>query len=396
MTEPDNEHAFQEAVRQRLADFRPPLNPDHWQRMRRQLRQEQVRRVVRQLAIILLIVGLGGYVVHLALMPPKPLSHLPSSTKSDSVKHISTPPQGSQHLIRPLVSNHLPLKRVMVQLPAVFTGRMPAVLPLDSRPLPPIHLPAFPEVRPVAVPSPAEADIIKRVTTGNIGSDSTSYRVLSRNIKKWSKAVLVCDFTSSMYPYSTQLMNWFRKNETNRQVQGLVFFTDCDSLGQETGPGRPGQLFTTRNRSIQAVLPLMLASARNTMGNKAEAENDIEALVYAQQQFPDAAHLVLIADNSSPVKDMDRLAELHKPVHIILCGPAFDTTRAFHPDYYTIAQQSGGSLHTLEDDLSDVAHLKPATWIRVAGHYYRLNRRGRFVLTSFRHRPKRLLGLFWY
>lgn len=248
---------------------------------------------------------------------------------------------------------------------------------------------------PVLIHSPAEADIIRRVLTGTIGYDSTTYRVLSRNVAQWNQAVIVCDFTSSMYPYSTQLMTWFRKNQANSEITGLVFFTDCDSLGRETAPGRAGQFYTTRSRVTSQVLPLMLASARNTLGNHDDAENDLEALIYAQNQFPEGKHLILIADNSSSVKDLNRLPELHVPVHIILCGPAYDSARAFRLDYHKIAQQTGGSLHTLEDDLTDVNHLAPNTWIRVEGRYYRLNRRGRFLATDFRHRPRRFLGLFW-
>jgi hypothetical protein len=248
----------------------------------------------------------------------------------------------------------------------------------------------------VVARSPNEADIIERVTTGTIGPDSTTYRVLSRNLVRWPDAVIVCDFTSSMDPYSIQLMTWLDQHRANQQVKGMVFFTDCDSLGRETGPGRAGQLFVTQSRTGREVLPLMLAAARNTVGNVADAENNLEPLLYAQRQFPQAKHLILVADNSSAVKDIDQLSALHKPVHVILCGITRDTALAIQPDYQQIVTHTNGSLHTLEDDLTTPATLRPNTWIRIGQRYYRLNRRGRFVLTDFRHRPRRLLGLFWH
>src|SRR5205085_1804213 len=136
-------------------------------------------------------------------------------------------------------------------------------------------------------------------------------------------------------------------------VKGIVFFTDCDSLGQTTQPnGSAGQMFVTHEGDVSKALPVMLSAARNTLRNNDDAENDVEALLYAQKTFPSASHLILIADNASQVKDMTSLGKIKKPVHIVLCRAPLDTNLAFQPDYYTIARQTRGSLHTLEDDLT--------------------------------------------
>jgi hypothetical protein len=132
--------------------------------------------------------------------------------------------------------------------------------------------------------------------------------VLSRNLRRWPDAVIVCDLTTSMYPYSTQVFAWFRKIPSTSPCGGIVFYTDCDSLGRETVPGGPpGQMFVTGPGDVGLTLPVMLAAARNTVANAQSAENDVEALLFAQQQFPAARHLVLLADNRRPVKDLDRL-----------------------------------------------------------------------------------------
>lgn len=402
MTEPDNDHNLHESVRQGLAAHQPPFDPANWQRMRRKLRRERWRAWAWSLTGVLMLSSIGWYAIDWSPTLPnlvQPVANRPPDPRT-------TPP--TEPVRRPKSRNELPnvaekqLQQTSGGPKIAATDRLPISskslthsLPLEPHSVQPLPVGRFADLPPVVIHSPDEPDIIQRVMTNTIGADSTTYRAFFRNITRWPNAVVVCDFTSSMYRYNTQLMAWFQKNQANKQVRGLVFFTDCDSLGHETEPGLSGQLFYTRSQAVGDVLPLMLASARNTMGNVTDAENNIDPLVYAQRQFPEAEHLILIADNSSAVKDMVRLPELRKPVHVILCGPTRDTSQAFQPDYYTIARQTGGSLHTLEDDLTNLAQRRPTTWIRVGGHYYRTNRRGRFVVTRFRHRPRRVLRLFW-
>jgi hypothetical protein len=239
-------------------------------------------------------------------------------------------------------------------------------------------------------------DIRQQLLTGNFGTDSTTYQVLSRNMRKWSDAVIICDFTTSMYPYSTQLYAWFEKHRKSPSVEAVVFFTDCDSLGQETQTGtNSGQMFTSTELKVGKVLPIMLKAARNTINNHNSQENDIEALLYAQKAYPEAKHLILVADNSSEVKDMSLLHKVTKPVHVILCGAPGDSTHALQPEYREIALRTGGTIHTLEDDLAP-EDIQAGRWLRVGQRYYRYSvRKKQFILTNFRYKPKRYLGLFW-
>ena len=233
------------------------------------------------------------------------------------------------------------------------------------------------QIRPMAVGwSTEEAAIQKQMLTGDFGSDSTSYYTLTRNLRQWPDAVVVCDLTSSMYPYSTQLFAWFRQNARNSAIKGLVFFTDCDSLGQQTQPNGPaGRMFVTHERDATIVLSLLIETARNTVHNNGDAENDVEALLFAQKTFPEAKHLVLLADNMSQVKDINRLDGVTKPVHVVLCGTTgSNLTLPFQPDHYTIASRTKGSLHTIEDDLKP-DEIPRHTMLRVGTHYYRYNAR---------------------
>lgn len=200
-----------------------------------------------------------------------------------------------------------------------------------------------------------------------------------------------------MDPYAAQLYAWFRQNTRNPNVLGTVFFTDCDSLGQETRPGGlPGAFFVTREQELNAALPTMLAAARNTAHNDLDPENVVEALQYAQRTFPQANHLVLLTDNGSRVKDMDRLPGLVKPVHVVACGGAATETDAFQPDQYQIAFYTGGSIHTQDDDLTLPDQLTNHTFVRLGNYYYRyVARKGRFIKTRRKHRPLRFLGINW-
>jgi hypothetical protein len=241
-----------------------------------------------------------------------------------------------------------------------------------------------------------EMDITKQLSTGSFGTDSTAFRVFERNINRWKNTVVVCDFTSSMYPYSTQLYAWLKKNENNPNIKAMVFFTDCDSLGQELQKSKAaGQMFATTNLQFESLLPTMLSAARNTKNNTYDPENDIEALLYAQKQFPTAEHLVLIADNSSAVKGMNQLSKIKKPVHVILCGITYDTTVAIQPHHFKIAARTRGSLHTNEDDILNPNYIEKNTWIRVGSRFYRF-RKDEFETTDFQKRPRRFLGLFWF
>jgi hypothetical protein len=199
-----------------------------------------------------------------------------------------------------------------------------------------------------------------------------------------------------MYPYSTQLYTWFARHSKSPSVEGVVFFTDCDSLGQETQHTPiSGQMFVSSEMETEKVLPIMIQAARNTVHNHISQENDMEALLYAQIAFPQAKHLILVADNSSAVKDMMLLEKISKPVHVILCGSPGDSTQALQPEYLEIARRTGGTLHTLEDDLAP-DKINANTWLRIGPRFYRYNKRSKqFELKNFRHRPRKYMGLFW-
>ena len=224
-----------------------------------------------------------------------------------------------------------------------------------------------------------EQDIRQRLEHRTAGPDSAASRTLERNKNRWRNVAIVADFTSSMYPHAAELFTWLAQNRRNQYIKGAVFFTDCDSLGRETQPGNPGKMYLVRDWRNTDILPVFIDASRNTMGNAGAAENDLEAVLYAQRQFANAESLVLVADNGSPVKDMHLLPQVTKPVRIVLCGNTHDPKVAIQPDYLKIAAATKGSIHTPTTDLPDVTRMARGGKIRIGKHWYRY-RRGRFVL----------------
>lgn len=409
-----NDKKLHDLVRQQLVEYQMPYVSEDWEIMRMKLKR---RRRWRVLIWLTALVGVGGIIVSYWSSGNDSLTKTNAlSAKNKSMKIV--PPSIREEVtpshVGALVSTNksrltvFAKPRKMKKISALpidkegYTEQYPIEerfeMPLETLAGKSIIQPVLGALNPqISTPSPHLREIREQLLTGNYGTDSTSYQVLARNIRRWNNSVLVCDFTSSMYPYSTQLFVWFRQHTRQPSVKGMVFFTDCDSLGHETKMGGPaGKMFVSREFSAERILPILLEAVGNTVNNKDIAENDIEALIVAQQQFPDAKQLVLIADNSSPIKDMHRLKEVKKPVRVVICGTTGDTTQAFQPDFYTIAQHTKGSLHTLEDDFTpqSVGH---RTWIKVGPHYYWYNaRRGKFVVSRFRERPSQVFGLFWF
>jgi len=242
------------------------------------------------------------------------------------------------------------------------------------------------EIRYLRASAISMSDKILRVRQLGKTYEHTSYQALDRNIEKWKNVVIVCDMTSSMFPYTTQVFDWITENKDNTSIKGVVFFTDCDSLGNQTKGRLPGKMFTVKEKDEMQLWDAMFEAISNTENNKDKAENNIEALLYAQKHFPEADEIILIADNSSSVKDMKHLSKIKKKTHVILCGETYKKDLAFQSDYVQIAKKTNGSIHTLEDDINNPDNIKEMTVIRVGKIYFQFQK-GKFYTTKMIFRP---------
>ena len=185
--------------------------------------------------------------------------------------------------------------------------------------------------------------------------DSTVFKVLERN-PEWDNMLVVADWTGSMYQYGAQLVQWHNKRlstQTSR-VKHLVIFNDGnDTKTAQKRIGKTGGVYYCKSTEIEDILSTMeMVMSRGNGGDS--PENDIEAIITGLKYLKGHDEVVLIADNDSDVRDLSLMRSLDVPVRIILCGKK---RKEIHDDYLRLAQQTGGSLHTLKRDIEDLGPL---------------------------------------
>ncbi len=209
------------------------------------------------------------------------------------------------------------------------------------------------------------------VYSGN--GDSTVTSVLVRN-RQWKEMLVVCDITGSMSPYTAQLLAWFRLNTTNGRVKNFVFFNDGDNKPDgEKRAGSTGGIYGVSASHFDTVTSTALFAMRQGCGGDAP-ENNVEALSFGLKQYGDAEEVVMIADNWATPRDLAFAESINRPVRIIVCGGAFGINTA----YLDLARKTGGSVHTMEQDLTDLALLHEGETITIGAFTYKLEG-GKFI-----------------
>ncbi|MBI1222809.1 MAG: hypothetical protein GC180_09425 [Bacteroidetes bacterium] len=200
-------------------------------------------------------------------------------------------------------------------------------------------------------------------------ADSTVTQVLERKMKDWGKAMVVTDVTGSMYPYVLQLQIWMRLNFHTTDCRNFVFFNDGNKMHDRSKrAGKVGGIYSVKADNYIAMEIKCKEAMKGGDGGDGQ-ENDIEAMLEAQRKYPECKEIILIADNYSPVRDMILLRQLKRPVHIILCG----TQSGFiNVEYLQIAYETGGSVHTIEEDIENMARLSEGEEIEIAGQRYKI------------------------
>lgn len=196
--------------------------------------------------------------------------------------------------------------------------------------------------------------------------DSTVFNVLSRN--KWSKMAITADLTGSMSPYTAQLLLWLRLNTNDSKVKQFVFFNDGDGKPDHHKViGSTGGIYSLRSLSFDEVNRMAVKVMRNGCGGDSP-ENNIEALLKTAELCPDCSQYIMIADNWAMVKDISLLHLVKKPVRIILCGAHY----GINTQYLDIARATGGSIHTMEADLTDLIKLHEGDEIVLGPQKFRI------------------------
>lgn len=214
-------------------------------------------------------------------------------------------------------------------------------------------------------------DIEKMLSGFAIPADSSIMGVLDRN-KDWSKVLVIMDWTGSMYGYGAQVLLWHKLNLEQSGIKHFVFFNDGDhKRNWQKTIGSTGGIYYSESDDMPQLLETMSIVMENGWGGD-RAENDLEAVLRGILLLNDYEEVVLIADNDSPVRDMQLLKAINKPVRIVVCGASGNAK--IQKDYLEIAFQTKGSLHTVDEDIVRMADLKEGEMINIHGTHYQVVR----------------------
>lgn len=180
-------------------------------------------------------------------------------------------------------------------------------------------------------------------------SDSTVFKVMDRHAE-WNDILVVADWTGSMYMYGAQILMWHILNFEYSNIRYFTLFNDGDAKHKKQ-IGSTGGVYFEEAGHIDEVFDLYQLVMFKGGGGDCP-ENDIEGILKAMEEFPDHESIVLIADNNSLVRDIELLNRVDKPVKVIMCG--YNERYGLHPDYVRIAYETGGSIHTIEEDIENI------------------------------------------
>jgi len=200
--------------------------------------------------------------------------------------------------------------------------------------------------------------------------DSTVFKVLERN-SDWNSMLIVNDWTASMYQFGSQALLWHKSKLNCNKVARFVFFNDGDNKKLIKGKG----IYFAEPKNIDQVVQIMRKVQKNGNGGDSP-EKYIEALITSVDKTKSFNELILIADNKSSIKDISRLKELKVPVRVIVCGIKKGET--IKHDYLQLASATNGSIHTIQEDIYQVAEVKEGERVKILDVEYQRTR-GRIV-----------------
>ena len=200
----------------------------------------------------------------------------------------------------------------------------------------------------------------------NMIIDSTVLKVLGRN--SWDNMAVIVDATGSMSPYTAQLLVWLQLKTNVDKVDQFTFFNDGDRMSTESKViGETGGIYTEKVSSFEGAKALLYQAMRAGCGGDSP-ENDIEALLEALDDCQTCEEIVLIADNFADMRDYKLLRTIKKPIRIIMCG----AYGKLNTQYLNLARSTGGSIHTIEEDIDDLVDLNEGETLEVGADEFKI------------------------
>lgn len=200
-------------------------------------------------------------------------------------------------------------------------------------------------------------------------------KVFERN-KDWKNCLVATDVTASMYPYIAQFQMWHKLHlDQNAGNHDFIFFNDGDNCPDIIKvDGNVGGLYYINTSSFEQLsITMKKAMLKGNGGDR--PENNIEAIIEGLKKNPNIKEVIMIADNYATPRDLELLKQVKVPIHLILCG----TQKGFNPEYLNMIKANKGSLHTMDQDLTDLSKLNEGQTIKIDDKTYKIVN-GKFVM----------------
>ena len=196
--------------------------------------------------------------------------------------------------------------------------------------------------------------------------DSTVLNAFERN-STWQNFAVVTDVTGSMSPYIAQVFVWLKQQTEKNTAKYFVFFNDGDNKeSRKKKPLETGGVYGTPNKGLDEVMQTAARCMQNGSGGGERQENDVEAILFALQEYKSAQEVILVADNFESMRDYKYIDGIKKPVRIIVCG----AKNRVHIEYLDLARITKGSVHTKTTDIYDLDKIKQGQQITIDGERY--------------------------
>lgn len=205
-------------------------------------------------------------------------------------------------------------------------------------------------------------------------SDNVVYEVFERN-DHWKNCLVATDVTGSMSPYIGQFLAWHSLNlHNNSKNHHFVFFNDGNNMRDMMKlAGKVGGVYYVETTDYME-LEQRVYKAQRKGGGGDIPENNVEAILHGLKKDPSLSGVIMIADNWATPRDLKLLKKVNKPVHVIVCGARLGVNTA----YLDLARKTGGTLHTIEQDLTELSSLNEGQSLIIQGAKYTI-RNGEFV-----------------
>jgi hypothetical protein len=194
------------------------------------------------------------------------------------------------------------------------------------------------------------------------------FKVFNRN-RQWKNCLVATDVTGSMFPYLAQFKVWHKLHlNAFSGNHDFVFFNDGDNMSDQLKvTGQVGGIYYVNTAEYEKLSALMKMAMTNGGGGDCP-ENNIEAVLVGLKNNPDCKEVIMIADNHAIPRDLAILKKVNVPIRLILCGAQHGINTA----YLDLVRTNKGSIHTMEQDVYDLAKMSNNKEVELDGHLYRL------------------------